>query len=220
MIKFATVLSDNYMPLFEVLIKSLKQYNTWFDNEFVIICDDTLNIYNRDKVKSLYKNISFLDIDYSKYNKKSDIKFKSIECFSIKAEKIIFLDTDLLCLGDIKYLTEIEADISMARELNRPCFNAGVMVINKKYLNEKTYNDLLNYDISNIPGYGTDQKIYNNYFSGEIIAIDSKYNTLVSEVKDLMGVKFLHYIHKPHIKMGQKRLTENLINLWRKYYET
>ena len=76
-----------------------------------------------------------------------------------EADKIIFLDADLLCLGDISYLLNCDIDIGMAKEINRPCYNAGVIVIGKKYLNKETYNNLLNYDISSISGYGTDQKL-------------------------------------------------------------
>lgn len=216
---FATVLSDNYLPLFKALLNSLLTHNSKFNYEYKIICDDTLNIYNRKLLKNLYKNISFIEIDYSKYKNKQNIRFKSIEAFNIKADKVIFLDADMLCRGDISFLRNLNTNIAMVRETHRACWNAGLIVIGKKYLNNETYLKLLNHDIAHIEGYGTDQKIYNDFFN-DIFTLPKEWNTFITDRLKVKNPIFLHYIYKPHIPIGMKRITKEDINLWRKYYES
>jgi hypothetical protein len=213
-----TACTDNYLPLYKTFVTGLIK-NSGYTAPIIVIASELLNLISRDQMVEWYPNTMFHNIDEFQYfnNNKDNARYYSIEAFNIKADKVIFMDVDILNIGDINPLFEIECDIGMCRELRRPCFNAGLIIIGKKYLNEKTYNELMFADYTKAEGYGTDQKIYNNYFEN-ITEIDQKYNTLVTETGKTEIIN-LHYIHKPYIQRGRDNLDEKMIFLWEKYYK-
>lgn len=93
------------------------------------------------------------------------------------------------------------------------------MIVDRIFLNNKTYYELLYSDFSNRNTYGTDQKLYNCYFENKIETIPHKFNVLVTEMNEINNddIVFLHYIHKPLSDIGIKNLSEHQINLWKKY---
>jgi lipopolysaccharide biosynthesis glycosyltransferase len=180
---------------------------------------------SRNKILSIYDKVKFKDVDGDLYvkNKKENIKYYSIECFNLKGyDKVIFQGADMLCLNSIDDLVNYECDLGMIREKRRPTsFNNGNMIVGKKYINNKVYNELLKADYSEYKNFGVDQKLYNLYFKDKITETPQKFNTLVSEVDflEFEEIIFLHYIFKPIYKEGQERLTQKLIDIWTKYKE-
>lgn len=121
-------------------------------------------------------------------------------------DKILYLDVDMICTGDIKELYSIpfESKTWIAvqdygikqKDLKRlglpdehKYINSGMLLINieklrKEYTTEKIVNLIL--DNRNILIY-PDQDFINKFFAGDIKIIDSKYNLLAKNVayKDL-----------------------------------
>jgi lipopolysaccharide biosynthesis glycosyltransferase len=131
--------------------------------------------------------------DYAKY-----------EIFSLESDdKVIFLDSDTIILGNIDYLIDFNGSFGAVRELFIDQYNTGVMVISKKFLNPKITEDLIN--LTNIYGITEhlDQDIINNYFDDIIQPIPIEYNYLKIYVKAIFKnlglpkyVKIIHYVVK------------------------
>ena len=98
-------------------------------------------------------------------------------------------------------------------------FNNGSMIVGKKYLNEKTYNALLEYNLFGKPGHLRDQKLYNYFFKGQIKEIEHKWNVLITELDFIPEdeIKILHYIHKPNLKSGRENIPLKYLDLWWSY---
>lgn len=208
-IAFATVCVDpkrngTYVTFFKKLIITLKSYNT-FHFPFYVFCDSNLTKENREDLKKYYDFI-FYDVDKLKYSgtNKNNPKFYSLEAFNLNYDKVIFLDTDIICRQDISILwQEFNEGLWMFKERRRPTdFNSGVMVINKEYLTKENYNTLMALNPDNINRFGNDQKLINHLFGHEIKELEQTYNTLVSEIDfiGLQNVRLLHYTHKPNLK--------------------
>ena len=130
--------------------------------------------------------------------------YTKFELFSITDfDKIIFLDSDTLILGNIDYLIDFKDDFGAVRELFIDQHNTGVMVINKKYLNTKITEDLIK--LTELYGITEhlDQDIINNYFLDVITDIPISYNFLKIYNKGIFKnlglpkyVKILHYVVK------------------------
>lgn len=222
---FATVVrGKTFKDLFEVFLKSLVKHNPKIGYPFHVFTYQYLSEETRDKLKEIYSNLVFQNVDLHKYAKhdKKDPKFWALETFNLRYDKVIFLDVDLLCLRPIDELLSIEADVAMAREIRRPCFNSGVFIVGKKYLNEETYDDLINMEL--IEGrFGKDQQLYNRYFEGKITHLDRRFNTLITEAPppgELGNIMFLHYIHKPLADVGRPKVRQDLLAIWEEYNES
>lgn len=211
---FVTICNKEYLIGFEVLLKSLVDNNPRVTEEnipFLIISNDLIE---DDLVvaKKIYNNLIIKKYDESKYDeinllKKQNMAFgdyTKYEIFGIKnTEKIIFLDSDTLILGNIDYLIDFKEDFGAARDLYIDQFNTGVMVINQKYLQEIIIDHLIH--LTNIFGITEhlDQDIINNYFSGCIKEIPLSFNFLKIYHKPIFinsglpsHVKILHYVVK------------------------
>ena len=138
------------------------------------------------------------------------LDFQVFQCFREKAyDKILYLDSDILCRGNILALFESEEDLLVApdlyyyrdyqrcknnfalvREEDRDqyehfdrSFNSGVILIGNKFLKDQVFNDL----VCQIPFQApkmelvghTDQMILNYYFEGKVSYLDPSYNYLI-----------------------------------------
>lgn len=219
---FATVCTDNYIQYLIKLIRSILRHNKWFDYEIVCFHDQRLSEESKERISKEYENIRFVFVDFSKYesNYKSSIKYFSIEAFGLEGD-VIFMDADLLCCGDISPLVNMVQKmdrIGMTKEARRNTeqFNAGLILIPSKFGNQEVYNNLLAFNDREINCQLNDQKLYNHFFN-DIEEIDSSYNSMVTEVDDIKGVIFLHYIHKPDHQVGILHLKDWQVNEWNKY---
>lgn len=237
---FVTVCNKEYLIGFEVLLKSLIDNNPRVSLEkipFLIISNDLIED-DLIVAKKIHDNLIIKRYDESKYDQINLIKqqnmafgdYTKYEIFSIKdVEKIIFLDSDVLVLGNIDYLIDFKEDFGAARDLYIDQFNTGVMVISKKYLNEVTTDHLIH--LTNIFGSTEhlDQDIINSYFADDIKEISLSFNFLKIYHKPIFirsglpsHVKILHYVvKKPWQKKDIVPLEEGTIWLekyWFEYY--
>jgi lipopolysaccharide biosynthesis glycosyltransferase len=237
---FVTVCNREYLIGFEVMLKSLIDTNPRVVNEnipFTIISND---LTHDDLItsKKIYNNILLKNYDVSKYDQIELIKseqtgfgdYTKYEIFSlIDFDKIIFLDSDIVVLGNIDHIIDYTESFGAVRELYIDQFNTGVMVINKKYLSEKITNDLINLTLI----YGItehfDQDIINFYFSDVIQPIPIEYNYLKTYSKHVFintglpkYIKILHFIakkpwqNKPLVSLEEGTLWQE--RYWFDYY--
>jgi len=210
---FVTVCNREYLIGFEVMLKSLVENNPRVVKEdipFTVISNDLTDNDLSTSIK-IHKNIflkryneeKYLEIEALKKKQMAFGDYTKYEIFSLDYDKIIFLDSDIVVLGNIDYLIDFNGDIGGVRDLYIDQYNTGVLVVSKKYLSEKITNDLIH--LTTIYGITEhlDQDIINSYFYDEVTEIPISYNYLKTYSKEIFKnsglpkhIKILHYIVK------------------------
>jgi len=237
---FVTVCNKSYLIGFEVMLKSLIDNNPRVLKEnipFTIISND-LTEDDLVVANKIYPNITIVTFDTEKYKNIEALKAENMafgdytkyEIFSIQnVDKIIFLDCDVVILGNIDNLIDYECGIGAVRDIYIDQFNTGVIVIGKKYLHQNITQDLIDLTIKYGITEHLDQDIINVYFEGEFEEIPLSYNFLKTYHKALFKnselakhIKVLHYIvKKPWQQKPLLPLEEGTIWLeryWFSYY--
>lgn len=182
MLAIVTVSSDEFVEGTIVLFKSILLNNRSFKGDFLVI-DAGISHENKEVISDLFPckfiepssllkdKIGSLINSCPKYSKTSK-RFYSLEIFNLtNYSKVLYLDSDILCVGNIKELFDVNEAISAVadfryyrgfiRERNslKPVFpnkysklfpeafipklfNTGMILINSKLLN-KSYLDLV-----------------------------------------------------------------------------
>lgn len=211
---FVSVCNKSYLIGFEVMLKSLIENNPRVEKEqipFFVISND---LTDDDLLTSrkIYNNIHVKRYDESKYEKINSMKqekmvfgdYSKYELFSLtELDKIIFLDSDVVVLGNIDYLIDFKGDFGAVRDLYIDQYNTGVLVVGKKYIKEQVTKDLIK--LTELYGITEhlDQDIINNYLYDVTIEISLSYNYLKTYSKGLFKhvglpkhIKILHFIVK------------------------
>jgi len=244
-----TVCNDLFVPGLKSLIKSIIKHNVWFNYDIVVFHNNSsTKLSNKSKkdLTNFYSKIKFKNVDdiYDKINIKKNSRkrfissFLTIETFNmIGYDKAIFLDSDMLCLGDLSDVFSYDIDFGVTRDTNKYnlqtknsynkniTFNGGFLVVGKRYLNSKTYNDL--FDLcNNTTTDFADQFVMNEYFKNKnIFYFNSKYNALKRCFPDekfnnvFNDVRLLHFVgKKPWIndKDFEKIFKEKDKNIYKK----
>ena len=213
---FVTVCNKEYLIGLEVLLKSLVDNNPRVITEQIpfLIISNELQDMDLLYAQQIYPNIFLKRFDQSKYEQIETMKlqhqafgdYTKYEAFSIldkSIKKIIFLDSDTLILGNIDHIIVCNADFAAVRDLYIDQFNTGVMVVGRKYLNEKVTSDLI--ELTKIYGITEhlDQDIINHYVDGDVTELPLSYNFLKIYHKEIFihsglpkHVKILHYVVK------------------------
>lgn len=238
---FVTICNKSYLIGLEVLLKSLVENNPRVIEEEIpfTVMSNELTEDDLTTAKKIYNNLTLLNYDISKYDKIEQLKdskqmvfgdYSKYEIFSLEhLDKIIFLDSDTLVLGNIDYLIDYDGDLGAVRELYIDQYNTGVMVIGKKYINKKITFDLINLTLIYGITEHLDQDIINNYFMDVIQEMPISYNFLKTYHKPMFKnskiakhIKILHYIvKKPWQNKPLVPLEEGTIWLeryWIEYY--
>ena len=219
----ASVVSDLLAPYFAMLVYSLKRHNPWFDIPVRVLSGERygkLSEPTREALRMVYSRLEFIQVDEGRYarlfeNTPEYIRpslFK-LECFGMGgAEDVVFIDSDILCLGDVSEMFAArvpfgasppgrERDDKMrgAGTFTRTLgLNAGVLMIGRKYRCPGVYKCLVDRD-----GVGkmADQRILNDYFRYvPIYCLHHRYNYHAEFFWDKHGreddVRMLHYAGK------------------------
>jgi lipopolysaccharide biosynthesis glycosyltransferase len=222
-IVFATVLNDAYVKGLVAFIKSVKHHNPNFNYRFVVFHASFLPIWGELSAKSvelldsLYDNFDFVEPNFKNYlnNGREDLKYLSLESFNLKADKVIFLDADILCLGDLKELIEFEPEngIAMVHCKHNREYYVGVMVVGKKYLNHETYEDILKFDDSQSKKFGVDMKLLNTYFEGKIEPLPDEFDAVCTEVQKREGKLVISSLYPLWEKMRKEKVSLDIAEL-------
>jgi lipopolysaccharide biosynthesis glycosyltransferase len=204
---FTTTLDDKYLSGFLITLNSILLSSPNFNYDVVIFEWGDLSDRSKTVIKSLYSNVYFRIIDKETYKKhKFDDTFREwtynpnyrFDIFTLtEYDRVIFFDSDMIFQINVEELIEHDVDfgscsIPAGRILqinNRVGFDAGLMTIGKKYLNENVKNDLLEIANSSPPEYNFlntkewlgNEPILNTYFLDKITWIPNKFDIIVSE---------------------------------------
>ena len=242
-ILWCSVCNDRYIPGLKVLLYSIKQHNPDFDYPFKIYFNNDISEDNQKLIKDLYPHIIFESNSTFSHLKTwfmCLLPFKETEY-----DKVIFIDADILCLGDVSHLINYDCqhfsaclDVNMKifwnTQFNMPSFhefNTGLFVIPKRLLTDgmkptNIFNDLLILANKYPDAKLGDQTILNRYFAHKTITkLPGKYNAkkeIFSRQKyrhEQHDVRFLHFngADKPFLIDNQERLY--LKNKNNKYYD-
>lgn len=195
----------------------------------IIFFYDNMTEEQRNNLKKVNDNIQeFRKIPYEKYKRfnKCSGGWYVLEGWALKDyDRVIILDSDFICQGDISYLNTVECEIGMCQE-SSGIFNAGMAVVTKKVLQEDWYWKMLSCDPATVSiggnrdKFSKDQKLINAWLKPRITSLNRLYNWLVSDPMALKA-KMVHYIYKPLYTTGIKQLNDrnpDFIKVWEKYY--
>jgi lipopolysaccharide biosynthesis glycosyltransferase len=223
-VTFALVVTGGYIQYAQVLLRSIVNNSGLKHLPIHIIhCNKNEHGYNSiekdDKRLTIFHdNLIFKNLNYADYIKreKTNPRYWSIEMFNIRGyDRIIYIDIDTLCLKPITDLAtmDIPTGLGMCWELHRNQWQAGVMIVDKKFLDDNNYGALMMHQ-KNQNTFGHDQAVYNEIYGKCVTKLDDSYNTLVGKEENLDDVKILHYIYKADTTNGKVRLDSKLYNLW------
>lgn len=164
----------------------------------------------------IYPPAQFLCVDESLYSHYCETTPQrmwpalfSLECFKLKGvERVIYLDVDMLCLGDLSEIfgcwvpfasvppgRDRAQKAKCARTFQRRLgLNTGLMIIGEEYLSNSVYERILRYP----SGPVADQNVLNNYLRYlPLFCLPHKYNYHAEFFWDKYGqqddVRLLHY---------------------------
>lgn len=223
--KFAlvTTLDDSYVPGFFLTLDSILESSVEKDWDLIVLEWGRLSENNKKLISDFYPNGIFLQIDKQSYshNLEQDktIRHWNYNCnhrfdvFGLEQyERVVYFDCDILFELDVADLLNMDVDFAAcqmphykeySQTISSKIFNAGLMVIGKKYLNNKTKKDLIDLSNTTPPKIGRiqsekwvgNQPILNNYFFDKTTWLPQKYNFLVEDLyfesfKDSLNLHF------------------------------
>lgn len=185
-----TILDDKFVMGWKVFMKSFLHYNPWFKLDFIVL-DLGLSPKSKKEMEQFYPNIIYRKPQYGLYRqvnfRKTHDKLKATYYFldafcQYDYDKIVSFDTgDMVVLdsvADVFYKTSNGISACKAYNVRKDNLvndtNAGLFVVGKKYLNKRTYNDLLQIAKQ---GYSMpEQKTMNLYFKGIWEYLSKRFN--------------------------------------------
>jgi len=230
------------------MLTSLIVNNPEFNYDFKILTYDHIQDSEKTEFFNIYKNIEFeiinTDTYESKLNQITNKRFNTtsynalfrFEMFNYEQyDKLIYLDSDIIINANIDYLIHdcIERECYAVKHEERNCFNAGVLIFNKKTTFNEYKTRCLNFINDKkklLPG---NQEVFNKCFNA--LYIDCKYNLTVAYKEcdyliDTDNVVIYHYPGdgKPWLDKkfsdwyaikGSEKAKNIFINVWN-YYES
>ncbi|TSC59213.1 MAG: hypothetical protein Greene041619_49 [Candidatus Peregrinibacteria bacterium Greene0416_19] len=225
-------LNDAFTEYACVLLFSIRKHNPFLLAPLVVLHSQTLSPLsetNQQRIRSLWPEVTFKLVKAEPYHRffpvtppRLHAALLKLEMFNlIDAARIIFLDADMLCLGDITPLFTLDVPFAacpagkdrkrkeeVADSFRRIGFNTGVMVIGREHLDGRTYQKLLGSPLKPCPT--ADQDILNRFFRWKrIYCLDHRFNYHAHFFwkGDETDVKILHYAgEKPLEKPGEARM--------------
>lgn len=180
-VAYVSTLTKDYILGLKVFIKSILENNPATNFDYVILEEEPFSELDRQSLLTVYKNFKFKTIQKENY---SNISFSGIRQWRVNPanrlhiftldeyDKIIFFDIDMLCTGDISALHTTSGDFlacyhPMANIEKQMLgfehgFNCGVMVIDKKFLNQNTIQGI--FKIMKSKKWLGNQSAFNLYF--------------------------------------------------------
>lgn len=239
----ATVLNDAFAEYFRVLLYSIRRHHPGFNLPVRVIHSRTLSPLseeNREKLRTMHPRMEFVLAEDSPYERFFPVTpphlhpaLLKLEAFNLRdCDRVLFLDSDTLCLGDLSELFGLDVPFAAcpagkSREMKERRantfrrfvgFNSGVMVIGRQHLTGRTYERLLLRSSPLKPCPTADQDILNRFFRWrKIYCLDHRYNynSAFFWKGDETDVRIVHYTGpKPLVSPREPRM-----EVWFRYYE-
>ena len=227
-----TMLDEAFVIGFDVMMKSLKANNPWFDLP-VIVIDLGLSDATKARLASEHgaefrqpKRKNYSKVNFSKTAERLRATYYKLDVFSYDDfDRIVFIDSDVVITGDIRELFDCDRPFAAVRGYNaredslRADINSGVFVINEP---GPQYKGLLR--VAERGFSMPDQKTINICFAGEIYHLPKIYNVekrMITTQKfraALAGARIIHFVaSKPWDEVREPGF-EDLEALWWKYH--
>lgn len=229
-----TMLDENFVIGFDVMMKSLKANNPWFELP-VIVIDLGLTEATKARLFTEYgaefrqpKRKNYAMVNFSKTAERLRATYYKLDVFSYDDfDRIVFIDSDVVITGDILELFDCDRPFAAVRGYNaredslRADINSGVFVINKPALGGE-YKNLLR--IAERGFTMPDQKAINLCFAGEIYHLPKMYNVEKRMIgtqnfkASLAGARIIHFVaSKPWDEVREPGF-EALEEIWWRYH--
>lgn len=230
---FTTVLNDAFAEYFLVLLFSIRKHNPTLAIPLIVMHSETLSQLSTDnqrRIRAQWPDVTFRLVDEKQYERffpvtppRLHAALLKLDTFNLAGfDRVIFLDADMLCLGDLSGLIGLDVPFAAApagkdrakKERMKNSFrwmagfNSGVMVIGKKHLDGWTYRKLRESPLKPCPT--ADQDILMRFFRWRrIYCLDHRYNYHAQFFwrGDETDVKILHYAGKKPLEApGETRM--------------
>lgn len=236
-VALVTMVNQDFIKGFKAMLNSLMVHNPWF-NLPIVVLDLDLSLDNRIALRKRYENIVFKDIEKDNYKnvpfestaKKLQCTYYKLDAFLLEEyDRIVFIDSDCLILDNIEKLFLCTSGFSAVKgydsgnDIMRRDINSGVFVVNKEYLNGKTYKDLI--AISEKGHKMPDQATINIYFKNKIEYLDKVFNVekrmlYTKNFKPILNsAKILHFVAEKPWQKKTNIIEEQYATLERKWFE-
>jgi len=204
-----TLINDAYVKGAATTLYSILKNSPGFNSDFIILDWGELSEVNKTKLQKLYDKVIFKPIETKYYEKcvydktwrewtyNCNYRF-DIFCLE-EYDKVIFMDSDFLNLSSIMPLIEMNTDFAVVPGIaeyipqyrGKNCFDAGLMVVGKKYLHSQVRDELADLSLTPAPSsclltnnWASDEPILNVYFEKHNkVLLDQKYNFLTTLLK-------------------------------------
>jgi lipopolysaccharide biosynthesis glycosyltransferase len=242
---------DNYAPFVATTIASICDNTNSFIDFYIL--DGGITTKNQERIEKLIEKFNNFSIDFINIDTEKEFKeFKTTSYISMAAynrflipqlkpnlKKVIYLDIDIIVLGDIKELYEQSLDgfavgtiddqgdinfISQIKnnldmDINCTYFNSGVLLMDlNKWNEDKIVETLFKIEEKYREKIlCNDQDILNKYFENNYKLLDKKFNTMIKG--DNAIIRHFANVFKPwnynFFKIGnQIRPLENFDDFW------
>ena len=247
MVNFATLLTEDHVPGALALGQSLSE-NSGFgtDIHFHVLIPEGLSAESRSKISNLPVTVTFYDEDWNiEYKCSNDlipdhkrINQYKFNTFRLPVDKVTFLDSDMLCLGNVEPVRDM-SEFSVVMGLgkngystinNRPKFNSGMFICEPS---RERFEELqafgANWDKQISRG---DQPIMNEFYlehyPERVNYLSPSWNVIQpwrfksrrfwkSACED--GIKFLHYTHVKPWENYWPQKKDELYYIWDKLHK-
>jgi hypothetical protein len=205
---FTTTLDDKYLQGFLLTLNSILISSPTFNYDVVIFEWGELSDNSKNIIKKLYDKVTFKMVDEEFYKThKFDDTFREwtynpnyrFDIFTLSEyDRVVFFDSDMIFEIDVEELLKYDVDFGscsvpagrISQINDKMGFDAGLMTISKKYLNNDVRTELIKIANSEPPlqdnlrtrNWFGNEPILNTYFLDHITWLPNKFNLIVSEV--------------------------------------
>jgi lipopolysaccharide biosynthesis glycosyltransferase len=235
-IAFVTTLDDSYFDGFVYTFASILKSTKNFNYDLIILEWGKLSNSNKDIIKKIYSNVQFKKVEEELYHKhKFDTQYRiwnyncnyRFDIFALNYDKVVYFDCDIYFQIPMEELLSYDVDFGACQMPNKDSdlqvegskiFNAGLMLIGKKFLNLETRNSLI--EIANVKPskkreWTGNQPILNKFFLDKISWLPVKFNVISENfsIKMFNEIQNYHFVggFKPWDKDPEKRYAKYIL---------
>lgn len=229
---FTTTLDDKYISGFLITLNSLLKTSPSFNYDIIVLEWGELSDESKDLISKLYKNVKYKRVEAEKYQTHTyDNTWRTwtyncnyrFDIFLLEEyDRIVFFDADMIFEIDVEEILSHNVDFGACPAVKNSImqlnteqgFDAGIMLIGKKYITPQTREELLKLAQSEPPSdprvktknWISDEPILNHYFLDKMTWLPVKFNyvTPLSVNVDLNSPKNYQYVGHNKPWYGEK----------------